>query len=147
MSRIVAALAATALVIAACGGGAAPTPTGAATSTAAAATAAPAAATAPATQAAVRTNIVTLEGFSFGPPAIAVAVGTTVAWTNKDGTAHTVTSGILPGTGSPSGVPDGKFDKIVDGQGGTFTFTFTQAGTVTYFCRFHSNMRGSVEVR
>lgn len=145
MSRIVTTLAAGALLIAACGGGAAPAPTRAAT--AAAATAAPAAATVAATQAAVRTNMVTLEGFSFGPPAIAVAVGTTVTWTNKDGTAHTVTSGTLPGPGNPSGVPDGTFDTIVSGQGGTFTFTFAQAGTVTYFCRFHSNMRGSVETR
>lgn len=139
MSRIVTTLAAGALLIAACGGGAAPAPTGATTATGAAATAA--------AQAAVRTDMVTIEGFSFGPPAAAVAVGTTVTWTNKDGTAHTVTSGTLPGAGSVSGVPDGKFDQMVDGQGGTFTFTFAQAGTVTYFCRFHSNMRGSVEAR
>jgi plastocyanin len=106
-----------------------------------------AATTAAATQAAAQTSAVTIQGFSFGPPAIGVSVGTTVTWTNRDGTTHTVTSGTLPGAGNPSGTPDGKFDQMVDGQGGTFTFTFPQAGTVTYFCRFHSNMRASVEVR
>lgn len=116
------------LVLVACGGGATPAPTGAATTGVAA----------------VRGTAVTLEGFAFAPPVLEVAIGTTVTWSNKDGTAHTLTSGIHPGPGLPAGKPDGKFDQIIDGAGGTFTFTFSQAGTVTYFCQFHTNMRGTV---
>lgn len=116
------------LVLGACGGGAAPAPTGAATTGVAT----------------LRTNVVTLDGFAFDPPAIEITVGTTVMWTNKDGTAHTLTSGTHPGLGLPAGKPDGKFDTIINGAGGTFSFTFAQAGTVTYFCQFHTNMRGTV---
>lgn len=113
-----------AIVLSACGGGAAPT--GAAT-------------TAPAAGAAATTNAVTIQGFAFSPASIQVGLGTTVIWTNTDGTTHTVSSG-KPGT------KDGKFDQLVNDKA-TFTFTFSQAGVYEYFCSIHTSMTGRVEAK
>jgi plastocyanin len=77
---------------------------------------------------------VSIEGFSFGDP-IEVAVGTTVTWTNNDSAAHTVTQ-------SGGGFQSGKID-----PGGTFSFTFDEAGTFDYFCEFHPNMTSTVTVK
>ena len=60
---------------------------------------------------------VTISGFAFAPASLEVAVGTTVTWTNEDGTQHTVTAG------------DGSFDSGALGQGDTFSQTFDTAGT------------------
>jgi plastocyanin len=78
---------------------------------------------------------VSIEGFAFGDP-IEVAVGTTVTWTNNDSAPHTVTQS--GGGGFQSGSID---------QGGTFSFTFEEAGTFEYFCEFHPNMTGTVTVK
>lgn len=127
MSRILRsalALAATAAIAGACasGGTAAPSPTSAPT------TAAP-------TAAAVNIDV---QGFKF-PANMDVAKGTKVTWTNKDTTKHTVTSGTRP-------TKDGKFDGQLD-AGGTFSFTFTEAGTYQYFCTLHSSMNATITVK
>ena len=127
MSRILRsalALAATAAIAGACasGGTAAPSPTSAPT------TAAP-------TRAAVNIDV---QGFKF-PANMDVAKGTKVTWTNKDTTKHTVTSGTRP-------TKDGKFDGQLD-AGGTFSFTFTEAGTYQYFCTLHSSMNATITVK
>lgn len=127
MSRIfrsALALAATAAIAGACasGGTAAPSPTSAPT------TAAP-------TAASVNIDV---QGFKF-PANMDVAKGTKVTWTNKDTTKHTVTSGTRP-------TKDGKFDGQLD-AGGTFSFTFTEAGTYQYFCTLHSSMNGTITVK
>ena len=83
---------------------------------------------------------VTVRGQAFVPQALEVAGGTTVRWTNQDNVAHTTTTG-KPGT------PDGKWDARLDGPGGTFEFTFAQAGTYTYFCSIHTSMTGTVTVK
>lgn len=127
MSRIfrsALAFAATAAIAGACasGGTAAPSPTSAPT------TAAP-------TAASVNIDV---QGFKF-PANMDVAKGTKVTWTNKDTTKHTVTSGTRP-------TKDGKFDGQLD-AGGTFSFTFTEAGTYQYFCTLHSSMNGTITVK
>lgn len=125
--RTLGALAATLLVLAACGGGAAaPAPTSAAP-------------TAAATQAAAG-NAITVQTFTFKPDALQVPVGTTVTWTNRDSTPHTATSGTAD-------AKDGKFRGDLRGGGGTFSFTFAQAGTYAYFCELHGDMKGTVTVR
>ena len=59
-----------------------------------------------------------------------VPVGTKVTWTNQDSAPHTSTSGI----------PDAQnnvWDSPVLSLGSSFSFTFTEAGTYSYFCRIH----------
>lgn len=62
-----------------------------------------------------------------------------MTWSNKDGTGHTVSSGTPP-------TKDGKFDGQVAG-GSTFSSTFMDAGTFTYFCSIHTTMTGTITVR
>lgn len=86
-------------------------------------------------------NEVWMQNISFKPATITVSVGTTIKWTNKDNTIHTVTSG------SP-GSPDGLFDSGNLSSGGTFTYTFNTKGTFQYYCRPHqSSMKGTVVVQ
>lgn len=119
MSRLFGLVYIAALVLSACGGGTAT------------ATAAPSAAA----TAAASGKEVAQQGFALNPKALEIAVGTTVTWTNKDSTRHTVTSG------TPS-AKDGKFDSGPLTSGETFSFTFAQAGTVSYFCTLHPTTAG-----
>jgi plastocyanin len=93
---------------------------------------------APATGA-VSSGAISIKGFAFNPAQLSVNKGATVTWTNDDGTAHTVTSGV-PGT------PSGKFDQRLD-AGKTFTFTFADAGTYEFFCSIHQSMKATVLVK
>lgn len=79
-----------------------------------------------------------IQGFAF-PATTDVAKGTKVTWTNKDATAHTVTSGTRPNK-------DGKFDGQV-AAGATFSFTFTDAGVYQYYCSIHNAMTGTITVK
>ena len=88
--------------------------------------------TAPARPSAPMSASVSIQGFSFQPASVTVAVGGTVTWTNQDGVAHTATgSGISTGT-------------LNRGQSGTATFS--RAGTVSYQCSIHPSMTGQVVV-
>jgi hypothetical protein len=63
-------------------------------------------------------------------------VGTKVTWTNEDTAPHTVTIQSGPVTfGSPTLQ-----------KGDSFTYTFTTAGTYTYYCAVHPTMTASVVV-
>ena len=78
---------------------------------------------------------VTIEQFKFTPAALTVPVGTTVTWTNKDGTIHTVTSTTKV------------FASEGLDQGGSFSYTFTTPGSYPYFCKLHPRMTGTVTVQ
>ena len=78
---------------------------------------------------------VKIENFAFAAPSVTVKAGSTVTWTNDDATAHTVTAN------------DGSFDSGSLGKDGTYSFTFTKAGTYAYHCSFHSMMTGTVVVQ
>ena len=67
---------------------------------------------------------------------ITVPVGTTVAWTNRGGVAHTTTEG-----GDPE-----IWDSFSLQPGQSFSFTFAEAGTFNYFCAIHPAMRATVTV-
>ena len=114
MLRLLGAATVAVLVLSACGGGGTPT----------------AAATVAASAAAPAGSDVTLQGFKVVPQSLEVKVGTKITWTNKDSTLHTTTSG------TPS-AKDGKWDGELQPSGGTFSFTFAQAGTFAYFCLRH----------
>jgi plastocyanin len=121
---IVAAMTAATIVLSACGGGGGGGGGG------------PAADLGPA----VETNAVTIQDRKFDPPSIVVAVGTTVTWSNKDRTTHTVSSGV-------PGKRDGTFDRTLSPGFGEFTFKFDKQGVYTYYCQFHTTMLGQVEVK
>ena len=88
----------------------------------------------------VGTNDISIQNMSFISGNKTVSVGTTIKWTNLDGIAHTVTSGI---PGSPSGV----FDSGNINPQGTFSYTFNQAGVFNYYCKIHSSMTGTITVQ
>jgi plastocyanin len=79
-------------------------------------------------------NEVWIQSMKFKPSVITVAAGTTITWTNKDGVDHTVTSDT------------DLFDSGDMGNGETFSFTFTTAGSYPYYCAFHPDMTGEVVV-
>jgi amicyanin len=78
---------------------------------------------------------VVVDNFSFTPATAAVAVGTTVTWTNHDDIPHNVVS------------PEQKFKSPVLDTDETFSHTFDAAGTYKYYCSIHPRMTGQVVVR
>ena len=78
---------------------------------------------------------VKIDNFVFGPQAITVPVGTTVTWTNSDDIPHTAVS------------TDGVFKSKVMDTDEKFSYTFTKAGTYSYYCSVHPNMTGQVVVK
>ena len=78
---------------------------------------------------------VKIDNFSFGPGTLAVAVGTTVTWTNRDDIPHTIVSS------------DAVFKSKVLDTDEKFSFTFSKAGTFPYFCSIHPKMTGKVVVQ
>ncbi len=93
-------------------------------------------------------DTVTMELIAFKPETLTVAAGATVTWMQKDAGVHTVTSGTVEqGGGGVTKAPDGRFDSGELATGETFTFTFGQPGTYSYFCAVHpATMRGEVRV-
>jgi plastocyanin len=78
---------------------------------------------------------VSIDNFSFTPKEITVAKGTTITWVNRDDVPHTVVS------------PDKKFRSRALDTDDQFSFTFTDAGTYSYFCSVHPVMIGKIIVK
>jgi plastocyanin len=78
---------------------------------------------------------VEIENFAFSPAAIQISVGDTVTWENYDDAQHTVTG------------DNGEFDSGNLSKEQKFSHTFTTAGTFTYHCNIHPNMKGTVIVQ
>jgi Icc protein len=77
---------------------------------------------------------VAVDNFSFAPAAAAIAVGTTVTWTNHDDVPHNVVS------------TSQRFKSPVLDTDERFSFRFDQAGSYEYFCSLHPKMTGRVVV-
>ncbi len=77
---------------------------------------------------------VTIADRAFGPADIAIALGGTVDWVNRDDRAHTVTGG------------DGTFGSSTLEPGATFKETFSTAGSFAYLCAIHPEMQGTIRV-
>ncbi|HZR02838.1 MAG TPA: cupredoxin family copper-binding protein [Burkholderiales bacterium] len=82
-----------------------------------------------------KTVQVAIEKFAFAPKEITVASGTTIVWTNKDDTPHTVTS------------VDKSFASKGMDTGDVFQHTFDVEGDFSYLCTVHPHMTGTVHVR
>jgi plastocyanin len=76
-----------------------------------------------------------MQNIQFSPNAQTVKVGEKVTWTNEDSVDHNVTA--------KSG---GTFKSSNFGQGATFSFTPTKAGTIKYTCTLHPGMDGTLTV-
>ena len=87
------------------------------------------------TVAAEDANVVTIDNFTFTPPELTVAAGTTVKFVNHDDIPHTV-------------VDKNKAyrSKALDTDD-SFSFTFANAGTFDYFCGLHPHMVGKIIVK
>lgn len=83
-------------------------------------------------------NGITIEKFAFNPPTLTVKPGTTVIWTNRDGVDHTIVS-------DPGSAGQFKSEKLANGA--SYSFSFTQPGTFTYYCSIHPSMKGTIIVQ
>ncbi|RWA67450.1 cupredoxin family copper-binding protein [Mesorhizobium sp.] len=75
---------------------------------------------------------VTIDKLVFSPASVQAKVGDTIEWVNKDVFAHTAT------------VKGGWEVMIPPKSKGSITLS--RPGAVDYFCRFHPNMKGHLEV-
>jgi plastocyanin len=69
-------------------------------------------------------NEVTILGLAFSPMTITVTAGTTVTWTNQEPVTHVVTS------------DDDLFFQELELHD-SFSYTFNEPGTFTYYCMRH----------
>ena len=79
--------------------------------------------------------VVKIDNFTFLPPTLTVAPGTTVTWTNDDDIPHTVVA------------EDKAFRSKALDTGDKFSFKFTTPGEYAYFCSLHPHMIGTVIVK
>ena len=77
---------------------------------------------------------VSMAGRAFSPATVTIAAGGSVTFHNDDDRAHTVTAN------------DGAFDSGTIGEGGSWKWSFEQAGTFAYLCAIHPEMTGKVVV-
>jgi plastocyanin len=82
-----------------------------------------------------RSHAVSIRNFGFEPATLTVAPGDTVVWTNADFVPHTATA------------RDSLWDsKSIEGNG-TWRLVARRPGRHAYYCAYHPNMRGTIEVR
>ena len=77
---------------------------------------------------------VTMGDLFFSPTSVSIAVGDTVTWQNTGQAPHNATA------------DDGSFKTPTINNGESASHTFTQAGTFSYICTIHPQMKGTVRV-
>jgi LPXTG-motif cell wall-anchored protein len=77
---------------------------------------------------------VTMGDFFFSPASVSVAVGDTVTWRNNGDAPHNAVA------------DDGSFSTPNLNKGQSASETFSQAGTFSYICTIHPQMKGTVRV-
>ena len=78
---------------------------------------------------------INIKNFSFNPQIIIIKKGTKVTWVNNDSVRHSVVS---------SG--NNLFNSPLISQGQSFSFVFTNALSVDYYCGPHPTMKGKIVV-
>jgi plastocyanin len=76
---------------------------------------------------------VAIKNMKFSPATIEIKKGDTVEWKNDDITPHTATGAT--------------FDSAAIAPEASWRHTFTEAGSVSYICTFHPDMKGSITVK
>ena len=79
---------------------------------------------------------VQIDNFTFAPKDLTIPAGTSVRWINRDDIPHTVVSDDKTTFKS----------KALDTDD-SFSYTFTKAGTYSYFCSIHPKMTAKVIVQ
>ena len=87
------------------------------------------------TFAAEEANVITVDNFTFTPPELTVAVGTTVKWVNRDDIPHTLVE------------KNKTFRSKALDTDDSYSYTFANAGTFDYFCGLHPYMVGKIIVK
>jgi plastocyanin len=82
---------------------------------------------------AAETVRIEVSRLKFSPQAATAHVGDTVEWVSSDFVAHTATA------------RDKQWDVLIPAKG-VGRFTPTAPGNVEYFCRFHPNMTGKLNI-
>ncbi len=80
------------------------------------------------------THAVAIDAVQFQPAAITVHVGDTIVWTNKDPFPHTVTAAA------------GNLSSPDIAASESWRWTATAAGDLSYVCKYHPTMKGTVTV-
>ena len=78
-------------------------------------------------------HVITMANMSFGAMPTGVKVGDTIVWVNRDTVLHTATA------------RDKSFDLRIS-QGHSARMTVQKAGSIPFYCIFHSTMRGTLVV-
>jgi plastocyanin len=94
-------------------------------------------------------SALTTDAFSPSPKTVALNGGASVSvrWVNLDVTGGEYQSGTATAHRIEATNPAGAFPPSGNlGRGGTYTASFTTAGTYEYHCSIHPNMVGSVVV-
>jgi plastocyanin len=78
---------------------------------------------------------VRVENFTFNPGTLTVPVNSTVTWVNKDDIPHVIASS------------DGVFKSKALDTDDEYSYTFTKAGTYSYYCSIHPSMVGTIIVQ
>lgn len=76
---------------------------------------------------------VDMKGIGFTPPKISAKVGDTIEWANHDFVLHSATA------------RDRSFDVNVTANKSGRT-VLKKAGKIAYYCRYHPNMTGEIDV-
>jgi LPXTG-motif cell wall-anchored protein len=77
---------------------------------------------------------VTMEDFQFSPATVSINIGDPVTWTNSGSEPHNAVA------------DDGSFETAILESGDSETVTFDDAGSFSYICSIHPEMKGTVEV-
>lgn len=77
---------------------------------------------------------VTIGDLAFAPAFVTAKEGDTIEWLNADFIDHTATDNA------------GRFDAAI-APGERRRMTLTGKGSITYFCRYHPNMTGHIEIK
>lgn len=83
---------------------------------------------------AARTHTVSIKGFAFSPPRLAVAVGDTVGFVNGDLVVHTVTGDTA------------RWDSGDLAAGRRWKVVTKSKGRLEYHCELHPTMKGTIVV-
>ena len=76
---------------------------------------------------------ITIHDLAFSPAEVSAKVGDTIEWVNSDFVDHTATA------------KDGAWDVAV-AAGKSAQFKLERPGAVTYYCKIHPNMTGTIHV-
>ena len=82
-----------------------------------------------------RSQQITVRDFTYQPASIVVAAGDTIIWLNADFVPHTATA------------DDNAWDSKTLAAGATWRLVADTLGRYRYYCTFHPNMEGVIEVR